>query len=281
MQTRIDGLIDADEVVIGRGVVVEDGVRISGKNGRAGKVVLGDFCFVGRGTQVLAPEFSLGAYSKLHMHGFCHGDKPLHIGRNCWIGGNCVLDSMGGLDIDDNVGIGAHSQLWTHIQFGDIVEGSRFFSQRYMHVAKDAWFVGHCIVSPVAIGEKSMAMVGAVVTKDMLPNHVYAGVPAQDVTAKLGPQFEERSTAQKATALASIVTAFERKHPQYAGQLLVVQAPEEYIPGKTCFDVSRREYTQTYSEAEIAFLRAHVPLVKFTPVGDPPFVVPQQTHNAY
>lgn len=273
--SRIEGQIDADELVIGQGVVVEEGVVIAGKGGRARRVVLGDFCFIGRGTRILVPEFRLGDYSKLHAGSFVHGQHPLQIGRNCWIGGDCVLDSMGGLDIDDNVGIGAHSQVWTHIQFGDIVEGCRWHSNRYMHIQPDAWFVGHCIVSPVDVGARSMAMVGSVVTKDMLPNHVYAGVPAKDITDKIGPQFEDRTVAQKATRLQELLDAFEVAHPEHRDQLRVITSPEERIEGVTCFDVSRRVYTRTYSKAEVAFLQAHVPLIKFTPEGAPPFVVPR------
>jgi hypothetical protein len=193
------------------------------------------------------------------------------------IGVNTALDSMGGLDIDDNVGIGAHSQIWTHIQFGDIVEGSRFFSKNYMLICKDAWFVGHCIVSPVKVGEKSMAMVGSVITKEMLPNHIYAGVPAIDVTDKLGYQFEDRSIEEKANKLQEIIDQFTYINPQYKGQLLVVRSREEIIEGICCFDVSNRTYTKLHSEAETAFLKAHVPLVKFIPADDPPFVIPQES----
>lgn len=272
----IEGRIEADEVHIGKGVVIQEGVLITGKGGPARKVVLGDFCFIGRHTQILTPEFKLGDYSKLHAYSYVHGERPMQIGHNCWIGGNTVLDSLGGLDIDDNVGIGAHSQVWTHIQFGDVVEGCRFYSKKYMHIGKDAWFVGHCIVSPVRVGDKSMAMVGSVVTKDMLPNHVYAGVPAKDVTDKVGPQFEERSVEQKMAKMQDLIQTFFTQHPDYTGQLAIIRSPEERREGISCFDVSRRTYTKTYSQAEVAFLKAHVPLVKFTPDGEAPFVVPQQ-----
>jgi acetyltransferase-like isoleucine patch superfamily enzyme len=264
---RIEGKIEADELVVGKGAVVEPGVLISGKGGRAKKVVLGDFSYIGRETRILCPEFTIGDYTKLHSFGFAHGEKAMSIGRNCWIGGNCVLDSMGGLEIDDNVGIGAHSQLWTHIQFGDIVEGSRFFSNRPMHVGRDAWFVGHCIVSPVEVGERSMAMVGSVVTKDMLPNHVYAGVPARDVTDKLGTQFEQRTVEQKAAKLQELIDAFVAKRPEFKGKLVVARSPAELRDDACCFDVSTRTYTKRYERAEVEFLRAHVPLVKFTPVA--------------
>jgi len=275
-EPTINGNIEAEEVIIGQGVTMERGALITGKKGYARKVVLGDFCFIGRDTRIMVPEFRLGDYSKLHAFSFAHGEKPLQIGCNCWIGGNTTLDSMGGLDIDDNVGVGAYSQLWTHIQFGDIVEGSRFHSRKYMYVGRDAWFVGHCIVSPVRVGQKSMAMAGSVVTRDMLPNHIYAGTPAEDMTDKFGYQFEPRSTEEKAATLQAIIDAFIAENPAYDGQLAVIQSPDEKREGVCCLDVSRRTYTKTYSEAEVAFLQAHVPLIKFTAEGEPPFVAPQQ-----
>jgi len=275
LASTIRGKIDADELIVGYGVTVEEGVVITSRQGRCRKVILGDFCFIGRETRIIVPEFRLGDYSKLHSFSFVHGEYPLQIGRNCWIGGNTVLDSMAGLDIDDNVGIGAHSQLWTHVQFGDVVEGSRFYSRQYMYVGKDAWFVGHCIVSPVRVGEKSMALVGSVVTKDMLPNHIYAGVPAKDVSEKMGYQFEARTIHQKGEKLHELVTQFTAEHPQFTGQLKVIYTAEEVVGGVCCFDISRRMYTKLYSPAEVAFLKSHVPLVKFAPFGEPPFVVPQ------
>ena len=278
-ESRILGKIDAEEIVIGQGVLVEEGVLITGKNGRASRVVLGDFCTIGRETKILAPEFRLGDYSKLHAHSFAHGERPLQIGRNCWIGGNTVLDSMGGLVIDDNVGIGSQSQIWTHIRFGDIVEGSRFCQEKPMWIGKDAWFVGHCVVSPVAVGQRSMALAGSVVTRDMLPNHIYGGVPASDLTDKLGGQFEKRTVDAKAAKLRELIDAFSARHPEYAGMLLVVTSPDEIRPGVCCFDVSRRVYTKTRSEAEVAFLKAHVPLVKFTPLGEPSFVERPEDHD--
>lgn len=274
--SRIEGVINAKEIHIGKGVVVEAEAIITGRGGPAKKVVLGDFCFIGQQTKIIVPEFGLGDYSKIHQFSFAHGERPMQIGRNCWIGGNTVLDSLGGLDIDDNVGIGAHSQIWTHIQFGDIVEGSRFHSRRYMFIGKDAWFVGHCIVSPVRVGERSMAMAGSVVTKDMIPNHIYAGVPAKDVSDKLGFQFETRTIRQKAAKLQELIDTFVSSHPEHAGQLAVVCTADDRRKGICCFDVSSRTYTKLYSPAEIAFLKAHVPLVKFFPEGEGPFVIPQE-----
>lgn len=266
LENRIEGTIEADELILGKGVVVEKGVVIRGKSGPAKKVRLGDFSFIGKDSVILTPHFELGDYTKLHAHAFVHGEKPALIGRNCWIGGNVILDSMGGLEIEDNVGIGAQSQIWTHMQFGDIVEGCRFFSKKSMRIGKDAWLVGHCIVSPVEIGERSMALVGSVVTKDMLPNRVYAGVPAKDVTDKMGSQFEDRTAEQKKMALEGMLEEFFLESPQYRGQLRAcVSFPTQVSPDVTYFNVTDRTYNKLLTEAEVSFLKAKVPLVKFVP----------------
>lgn len=278
-KARIEGVIDADEVIIGEGVVVEAGVFIGDKTGRARQVRLGDYCFIGRDTRILVPSFCLGDYSKLHANSFLHGEQALQIGRNCWIGGNVVLDSMGGLDIDDNVGIGAQSQLWTHIQFGDIVEGCRFFSKQYMHVGKDAWFVGHCIVSPVTVGERSMALVGSVVTREMEPNKVYAGVPARDVTDKFGTQFQTRSREEKAAALHEILAVWSTHEPNFAREIDVILDQSQRRSDHAWFDVSTRTYNKRLTPAEVAFMQTHVPLVKFSPDGEPPFIHRPSTRN--
>lgn len=273
---RIEGRIEAEELIVGRGAVVEADVLITGKGGPARRVVLGDRCFIGRGTRILVPDFRIGDYSKLHAGSFLHGDEPLSIGRNCWIGGNVVLDSMGGLDVDDNVGIGAHSQLWTHVQFGDIVEGSRFYSRRYMHVEPDAWFVGHCLVSPVRVGRRAMALLGSVVTRDMEPNHVYAGVPASDITDRVGPQFEEREVERKASVLRDLIERWARREPELARRLVVVTDSRRRPADATWFDVSTRTYNKRHAPEEVAFLQAHVPLVKFLPEGEPGFISPDR-----
>jgi len=274
-ESRILGTISADSVHIGKGVVVEEGVVIRGPESPAESIYLGDFCHIGHNTEIIVERFKLGDYSKLHPYSLVNG-RFVHIGRNCWIGGNTILNGTGGLDIDDGVGIGAHSQIWTHIQFGDIVEGSRFYSRKYMHIKKDVWFVGHCLVSPVKIGERSMAMLGSVVTKEMIANHIYAGSPAKDITEKVGTQFKERTIEEKANILNKLIEKFVDENPEHRNKLKVVLSKGEITENITCFDVSRRVYTKTLSLAEVSFLKSHVPLVKFVPEGEEVFIVPEE-----
>lgn len=275
---EIEGIIDSKVIELGAGCVVSAGAHISGKNGAAERVKLGDFCYIGPGVRIMSPYFEIGDYSKIHSRSTGHGGNPLIIGRNCWIGPDVILDCNGGLTIDDNVGIGAQSQIWTHMQFGDVVEGCRFCSSKNIYIPKDVWFVGHCIVSPVTIGERSMALAGSVITREMAPNHVYGGVPATDLTNKLGMQFQNRSIKQKFEILRLMIDEFVAKNPVYEGKLDVVMSMNDRVEGVTYFDVSTRKYTKNYHEAEVSFLKAHVPLIKFTPmtqIGKPtPIIEP-------
>lgn len=233
-------------VHVGKGVIVEEGAEII-----ADSVHLGDFSYIGKGVRIAVEDFSIGDYSKLHAYSFCYGRDSVSIGNCCWIGGNVVLDAMGGLHIEDGVGIGSHSQIWTHMKCGDIVQGCKYNFSRLVTIKEDAWLVGHCLVSPVQIGARSMAMLGSVITKDMEADHTYAGVPAKDVTDVFGPQFEFRTPEQKQAKLEEIVETFYKRHPHYRGAL----EPSD-------LNAVSRTYIKTYSPAEILFMREHVPLVK-------------------
>ena len=91
--------------------------------------------------------------------------------------------------IGNNVGVGAHSQLWSHMKFGDTLNGCQWNSSSRLHIDDDVWLVGHSIVGPIHAKSKSMLMTGSVALKNMEENNIYAGAPAINITDKLGRQF--------------------------------------------------------------------------------------------
>ncbi|NLF11231.1 MAG: hypothetical protein GX597_05545 [Anaerolineaceae bacterium] len=263
----------AEEVSIGRGVVIEDGVKIQGRSDKvARRVEIGDNAFIGYNTRAFVDELVIGDYTMLHNNGFIAGDLPCHIGHCCWIGQNTILNSAGGLTLGNGVGVGAYSQLWSHIRHGDTLQGCRWNSSRPLVVEDDVWFVGHCIVSPVHAHARSMALVGSVITRDMEPNHVYAGVPAQDITEKVGPQFQEVPLEEKVAVMRARLDEFYALNPGAPRSIVVVRsldeasglAAEEY----TIFDVSTRSYNRRRTEEEFRFMKHLLQLIKFFPRQD-------------
>ena len=258
--------IAAEHVRVGAGTVIHPTARICGPDGRpATSVTIGDHVYIGEGVQIRCGEFTLGDYGRIHQFTTIHGYKPCTIGHNAWIGQFSLIDSIGGVSIGDNCGIGAHSQLWSHIKFGDTLAGCRFNSARSLTVGRDVWFVGHCIVSPITAADQSMAMVGSVVTRDMEANTIYAGVPAQSISTKVGPQFEEVSADDRVNRMLEYaVQAGVDDH------VVILRHPSDLrdreLGGKSAFFVLNRTYTKRGSAAEVAFMKFLLPeRAKFVP----------------
>jgi len=256
--------IFAEELNIGINMVIEPSAVIRGLSGKAKKIDIGDNVYIGQDVQIICDEFSIGDYSKVHHHTNIHGYKPCKIGHNAWIGQYSIIDSIGGTTIGDNCGIGAHSQLWSHIKYGDTLEGCRFFSESNLTIGHDVWFVGHCIVSPITAEDKSMAMVGSVVTKDMKYNTIYAGCPAKPISDKIGFQFKERSIEEK----MELMEEYLKESNVNPDKIKIVQSVEEFKDdGRSYFAVKIRQYLKTRNEDEIAFMKFLLPeKAKFTPV---------------
>lgn len=257
--------IKADNFTIGKNSYIEETAVIRGVNGNAKNIVIGDNCYIGTNVQIICDDFSLGDYSKIQHSTNIHGYLPCKIGHNAWIGQYSIIDSIGGTTIGNNCGIGAHSQIWSHIKYGDTLEGCRFLMEKPMQIGNDVWFVGHCIVSPIKAEDKSMAMVGSVITKDMAFNEIYAGSPAKSISNKVGHQFNPVSVEEKFTKMNLYLQEWGGK----SEKIKIVTSNDEIDTNRidiTYFNVSDRSYTKKLTDAEISFMKFLLPAkAKFIP----------------
>jgi len=240
----------SDKITFGRNVVF----------GKECKYVeIGYGCFLGNDLYIDVPELIIGDYTTIHRGTSIHGYRPCNIGHNCWIGQFSILDSIGGLLIGNNVGIGAHSQLWSHIKFGDTLEGCRWNKAKKLIVEDDVWFVGHCIVSPIVAQKKSMLLVGGVITKDMKKNHVYAGVPAKDITNVVGLQFNEVSYEEKVKKFEKLYFDFLESNNMLKNsfQIEIVKSFNnmEFKKDIVYFNLYDRTYIPLRNEIEYRFMK--------------------------
>jgi len=111
--------------------------------------------------------------------------EKISIGENVSLHEFCYIDGLGGIFIGDNVSI-AHSSsiLSTNHQWGD-----RSLPIKYnpvvsapVTIANDVWIgCGVRILAGVTIGPRSVIAAGAVVSKSITGNAIYAGVPARKI----------------------------------------------------------------------------------------------------
>jgi len=107
----------------------------------------------------------------------------LRIGSNVSIHTSCYIDAAGGCSIGSNVSIAHASSIITF----DHTWGESSVPIKYNPITKsdvsiddDVWIgCGVRIMSGVSIGSRSIVAAGAVVTKDLAPGALYAGIPAK------------------------------------------------------------------------------------------------------
>jgi len=258
--------IKADEIILGKNVIISPKAIIRGVDGNAKKIIIGDNTYIGDNVQIILDEFEIGDYCKIHHHTNLHGYKPMKIGHNAWVGQYTIIDSIGGVSIGDNCGVGAHSQLWSHIKYGDPLQGCNYNMSSPLIVEDDVWFVGHCIVSPIIAHDRSMAMVGSVVTKDMEFNQIYAGSPAKSISDKVGFQFEPVPVEVKKQKMEQYLQEW---NPEITS-LKIVTSREEMILEDvdfTYFNVADRTYTKRGTDKEVSFMKFLLPArAKFVPL---------------
>lgn len=125
-------------------------------------------------------------HAELHVYNF--RDLPqagIHIGRDGLIGEFCVIQGPGGVTIGDRVYLSPSVHIYSSNHIFD--DPNVCFIDQGVTTAgvtiEDECWIGAMVVilDGVTIGKRSVVAAGSVVTKDVPPYSVVAGVPAQVV----------------------------------------------------------------------------------------------------
>lgn len=111
--------------------------------------------------------------------------KPsnIWIGKGSIIGDNSILDGRNGIKIGENVCFASNVRIWTE-QHDHRDPWFRCETQEHKPVVIDdrAWIGSHTVIlHSVHIGEGAVVAAGAVVTKDVPPYTIVAGIPAKKI----------------------------------------------------------------------------------------------------
>jgi len=245
IQNKTCEIILSEKLKIGSNVVLGP---------RCKRIKIGFGSFIGNDVYIDVDYLEIGEYTTIHHGAVIHGLNT-KIGHNCWVGHYTVIDSLGGdTRIGNNVGVGAHSQLWSHMKFGDTLNGCRWNSSARLYLDDDVWLVGHSIVGPIHAKKKSMLMTGGVAVRDMEENNVYAGSPAVNVTEKFGHQFEGVSDDEKLRRFLILRSEFCQSNNVDENIFKVVEDfSDEH--GVTQFNIGERSYQPIRSVSEYNFIR--------------------------
>jgi acetyltransferase-like isoleucine patch superfamily enzyme len=108
--------------------------------------------------------------------------KQLVVGKGTIIGDNALLDARGGLEFGENVNLSNNVSIYTlqHDYRDPDFRCTKLNTK--VKVDKYVWIGSNVIVLPgVHIGEGAVCCAGCIVTKDIDPYVVVAGIPAKKV----------------------------------------------------------------------------------------------------
>lgn len=106
----------------------------------------------------------------------------ISIGSHVYINAFCHFWGFGGITIGNNVMIASHCALTsiTHSKHTQLFEEKNVLGQ--IIIEDNVWIGSHVVILPgITIGKNSIIGAGAIVNKDVAPNSVYVGVPAQKI----------------------------------------------------------------------------------------------------
>lgn len=125
----------------------------------------------------------INKYVKLYYGAEIRGHQNLIIGKGSIIGDKAILDARNGIIIGENVNFSTGVQIWTEQhRHDDPWFGINDDVSCCVKIGNRAW-VGPrvTILHSVTVGEGAVIAAGAVVTKDVEPFTIVAGIPAKAI----------------------------------------------------------------------------------------------------
>jgi acetyltransferase-like isoleucine patch superfamily enzyme len=183
--SRID-VAGGDTVVVGAEVWI--GRRVTLRT-EGGPILLGTHVSLDDGTRLVTQRggsiaMSQGSWTSPGATVVSFGGA-VEVGEGAGLGTNCILYGDGGISIGAHSGIGPNTILVANSHNRDDL-ATPFLEQGVtaigIRIGLDVWIGGNCsILDGVTIGDQAVVGAGAVVTKDVPPRAIVAGVPARQI----------------------------------------------------------------------------------------------------
>ncbi len=162
------------KIEIGAGTIIDDGVMLDAKGKKNRGIVIGDGCYVGRGT-ILSCK-----------------DGDITLGDEANLSTWCNISSNSSIRIGKKTLMGPHSNIFatTH-NFDDVSVPilDQGWSSAGVVVGDDCWLgSGVSVVDGVTVGNHTVVGSGSVVVKDLPEKVVAVGAPAKVVRERGKPE---------------------------------------------------------------------------------------------
>ena len=168
----------ANHLIAGKDLIIEDYAEMNCLSKQ--KIILGDRVTIGK-FAIIRPT---------NIYGGEIGEG-LKIGNNSNIGPYCYIGCSGYIEIGNNVMISPRVSIYAenHVfESTDIPIKVQGVSKQFVKIENDCWIAANSIIlAGVTIGRGSVVAAGSVVTTDVPPFSIVAGVPAKIIKTRNKP----------------------------------------------------------------------------------------------
>ncbi len=183
-------------------------------------LTLGKFAYVSSFAIILAPIIA---------------DADFHLGDHSRVFPFCWIEPGEGVFIGDHVGIGGHSLIFTHGSWSDFLHGGPV-AYGPVKIDDHVWLPWRVFVMPnVTIGKRSIVGANSVVTSDIPPNCLAAGMPAKVKNKMVNVELSDEDFKYR----VNIIFKEYEKYCLRAGRGVCLHSLEE----KVCFFRSHKNET--------------------------------------
>ena len=106
----------------------------------------------------------------------------LSFGNNVVVHRQVLLDDRGGIDIGDNVSISDYANIYSHSH--DVHDIHKVYTPR-TRIGNNVRITYHAtVLAGAEVGDNALIGTGALVTRNVEPNHIVVGIPAKTVKVK-------------------------------------------------------------------------------------------------
>jgi acetyltransferase-like isoleucine patch superfamily enzyme len=115
------------------------------------------------------------------------GFSNLRIGKRCHLGRGVLIDVFGKVKIGNDVVVSQTAQILSHASVGTTHPLRQKFPEKIATtiIGSGSWIGAGAIILPgVTIGKNAVVGAGSVVTKDVAPNLIVAGIPAKKIKSQ-------------------------------------------------------------------------------------------------
>jgi len=125
----------------------------------------------------------VGRHAVFHFRTEIRAPYNLKVGAGTIIGDNAILDARNGLTLGQNINLSSNVSIYTEQhEYRDPYFRCTAGAGNAVTIGDRAWIGSNVVILPgVTIGEGAVCCAGCVVTKDVAPFTVVAGVPAKKI----------------------------------------------------------------------------------------------------